>query len=128
MARDLVPAGRDLVTTEHRPGLRTSIITEYDLGAGRTVTAHLAVGKDGRVVGAKIEGTSDAREAEIAAAEVARMRFDPEELRYFTPTEVQRFLERPVCETWSEHHGPALIGEGESWATISLRRSASRTA
>ena len=109
MDRDLVPAARALAPIDQRPALCTRIITEYDIVGGPTVTAHLAVDRDGRVIGAAIEGTADPREAELAAAEVARMRFDPEKPRYFSPQEVQRFLERPVAETWSEHHGPALI-------------------
>jgi hypothetical protein len=112
LLRDAAAQYRDLVPTERQPGWAgRRIMTEYTIVGGPTVTAHLAVDKDGRVVGATIEGTSDPREAELAASQVARLRFDPEEPRYFTPTEVQRFLERPVKETWSEHHGPALIEE-----------------
>jgi hypothetical protein len=107
MDHDLVPLDRPA----QQPKVRTRIFSEYDILYGGTYEAHLAVDSDGRVVGATIAGTSDPREAELAAAEMARLRFDPEEPRYFSPQERQRFLDRPSRETWSEHHGPALLGD-----------------
>lgn len=74
--KDLVPSSRD-AATEQQPGWTgRRIMTEYTIVGGPTVTAHLAVDKDGRVVGATISGTTDPREAEIAASEVARQRRD----------------------------------------------------